>query len=302
MSGLDSLCTLLCVATALTGCRPGGQTPAQFDGDQALFYVKTQVEFGPRVPNTEGHRLAGDWILELLRERADSVEVQTFTHVTVDGDTLQLRNFLARFLPDRPDRVLFVAHWDTRPTADAESNVGLRRLPIPGANDGASGVAILMGVADQLRAESPSFGVDLLFVDGEDYGDWSAYKDVLLGSRYFAANLPEGYEPLFGVLFDIVGDANPRFPKEWHSVNGAPEVVDRVWRRADDLGWGRYFLNQTGRAVTDDHIPLLDAGLRVIDIIQLPLPEYWHTTADTLGNISARTLEMVGSLAVSLVR
>ncbi len=291
----------LLVAALVPGCGVPGQTPAQFDGDQALSYVKTQVEFGPRVPNTNGHRLAGTWILELLRERADSVEVQTFTHVTVDGDTLQLRNFLARFLPDRPDRVLFVAHWDTRPRADAEADPGRRELPVPGANDGASGVAILLGIADQLRTEPPAFGVDLLFVDGEDYGDFSTDKDVLLGSRYFAANLPEGYEPLFGVLFDIVGDANPRFPKEWHSVNGAPEVVDRVWRRADDLGWGRYFLNQTGRAVTDDHIPLLDAGLRVIDVIQLPLPEYWHTTADTVDKISARTLEMVGSVAVSLV-
>lgn len=295
---MTTLAVLLCVSA---GCAAGGAQVLQFDGDRALMYVQTQVEFGPRVPNTEGHRRTGDWILEQLRQRADTVEVQQFTHVTLDDDTLQLRNFIGRFMPDATERVLFLAHWDTRPVADKETNMARRRMPVPGANDGASGVAVLLGIADELMQAPPMFGVDLLFVDGEDYGDFAAEHDVLIGSKYFAANLPEGYEPLFAVLFDIVGDVNLTLTKEWNSVNRAPEVVDRVWRKADELGFGRVFRDEVGGAITDDHIPLLDAGIRTIDIIQQPLPPYHHTTEDTVDKVSARSLAIVGSVAIGLV-
>ncbi|MCH7715157.1 MAG: M28 family peptidase [Gemmatimonadetes bacterium] len=154
----------------LLGCSRGGEATFQFDGEAALSYAQAQMDFGERIPNTEGHRLTGDWILEQLESRADSVEVQSFTHVTADGDTLRLRNFIGRFRPDATERILFLAHWDTRPQAEKESNMAKRRLPTPGANDGASGVAILLGIADELEREPPAFGVDLLFVDGEDYG------------------------------------------------------------------------------------------------------------------------------------
>ena len=260
------------------------------------------MAFGPRIPNTEGHRRAGDWIIEQLQQRVDSVEVQEFTHVTSDGDTLQLRNFIGKIRPDAAERVLFLAHWDTRPFADKSTNMAQRRMPVPGANDGGSGVAILLGLADELQVEPPIFGVDLLFVDGEDYGDFGANRDVLLGSRHFAANLPEGYRPLFAVLFDMVGDANLSLEKEWNSVNRAPEVVDRVWRKANELGHGDTFRGSVGGAITDDHIPLLDAGIRAIDVIQTPLPPYHHTAEDTIDKLSARSLAIVGSVAVGLVR
>ncbi len=291
----------LVVALSLSiACAAGTRAAPQFDGDAALSYVETQMGFGPRVPNTEGHRLTGDWILERLNSTADTVEVQAFDHVTVDGDTLHLRNFIGRFRPDAPDRILYLAHWDTRPVADKSANMAQQRLPVPGANDGASGVAVLLGVADELHRMPPAVGVDLLFVDGEDYGDFGLDQDVLLGSKYFAANLPEGYKPLFGVLFDMVGDKDLVLYKEWNSVDGAPEVVERIWRRADELGYRRTFVSEVGITVTDDHIPLLKAGIRTADLIHLP--PYHHTTDDTLDKISARSLQIVGSVAVSLVR
>jgi Peptidase family M28 len=292
--------SLIAVLSLPIACAAGPRPTAQFDGDVAMSYVKTQMGFGPRIPNTEGHRLAGDWIQERLRSTADTVEVQAFTHVSVDRDTLHLQNFIGRFRPAATDRILYVTHWDTRPMADKSTIMAQRRLPVPGANDGASGVAVLLGVADELRRTPPAFGVDLLFVDGEDYGDFGLDQDVLLGSRYFAANLPADYHPLYGVVFDMVGDRDLVLYKEWNSVDGAPEVVERIWRRAEEMGYRRVFVSEVGITVTDDHIPLQKAGIRTVDLIHLP--SYHHTTDDTIDKISAKSLKIVGSVAVSLVR
>jgi hypothetical protein len=285
----------------LVACSAGAAAGrGEFDGDVALSYAAAQMAFGPRVPNTDGHRRAGDWILEQLRTRADSVDVQGFTHVTVDGDTLRLRNFVARFRPEATERILLLAHWDTRPRADQSRNLGDQQRPVPGANDGASGVAVLLGVADALKRRPPALGVDLLFVDGEDYGDFGVYKDVLLGSRHYAATAGPA-RPLFAVLFDMVGDADLRIPQEGNSARRAPEVVDRVWSKAEDMGYGRIFRPTVSGAVTDDHIPLLDAGFRAIDVIDFDYP-HWHTTDDTLDKLSARSLKAVGDVAIALVR
>ena len=285
----------------LFGCSSGGEAALQFDGAMALSYVEAQMNFGNRIPNTEAHRRTGDWILAHLRSRADSVVIQEFDHVTADGDTLHLRNFIGKFRPDVAERILFVAHWDTRPIAENDTNLGRRRLPTPGANDGASGVAVLLGVADDLQREPPAFGVDLLFVDGEDYGDFGAGRDVLLGSRFFADNLPEGYEPLFAVVFDMVGDINLRVSQEGYSRDAAPEVVDRVWRTARDAGFGNVFRSAVGTSITDDHIPLQRAGIRAIDVIGWPY-DHHHTTDDTLDKVSGRSLAIVGTVALALVR
>ena len=285
----------------LFGCSSGGEAALQFDGAMALSYVEAQMNFGNRIPNTEAHRRTGDWILAHLRSRADSVVIQEFDHVTADGDTLHLRNFIGKFRPDVAERILFVAHWDTRPIAENDTNLGRRRLPTPGANDGASGVAVLLGVADDLQREPPAFGVDLLFVDGEDYGDFGVGRDVLLGSRFFADNLPEGYEPLFAVVFDMVGDINLRVSQEGYSRDAAPEVVDRVWRTARDAGFGNVFRSVLGTGITDDHIPLQQAGIRAIDVIGWPY-DHHHTTDDTLDKVSGRSLAIVGTVALALVR
>jgi glutaminyl-peptide cyclotransferase len=294
--------------------RPGPKTA--FNGEQALAYARTQVDFGPRVPGTQGHRRTGDWIIAQMRERADTVLEQRWTHVTQRGDSLPMRNILARFRPELDQRVLYLAHWDTRPTADSDRNLGARQMPIPGANDGASGVALLIALGDVLKATPPSVGVDLLFVDGEDYGSFDDPNnpDVLIGSRYFAEHLPSpDYRPLFGVLWDMIGDRDLNIYQEQSSVQAAPEVVQRVWQTAKDLGYDDYFISEAMGPVTDDHLPLIKKGLRVIDVIDFdygppienggprPAATYHHTMQDTIDKISATSLQIVGDVATTLL-
>jgi hypothetical protein len=289
----------------LGGCEHAGGPRTAFDGETALTYVKTQLDFGPRIPGTPEAKQAGDWIVEQMRQRADTVVVQEWTHVTQQGDTLPLRNILARYRPEATERVLYVTHWDTRPVSDNPSvPAAQRNVPVPGANDGASGVALFLALGDVLRQTPPSVGVDLLFVDGEDYGAFdAASRDVLLGSKYFAAHFPSpDYHPLYGVLWDMIGDRNLDIYQEPNSVNRAPEVVSLVWDKANELGYSRYFIPQLGaQGIIDDHIPLLDAGLHVIDVIDFNYP-YHHTPQDTLDKVSAESLQIVGDVAVALVR
>jgi hypothetical protein len=292
-----------CLALALACNARGHRTaPREFDGQRAFGYLTQQMQFGPRIPGTPGHERTGDWILRRLRATADTVMVQAFTHVTRRGDTLHLRNFFARFRPAATDRVLFLAHWDTRPHADQSRNLGQQRLPVPGANDGASGVAVLLGVADALKAKPPALGVDLLFDDGEDYGNFATDSDdVLIGSRYFAAHQPAGYQPLFAVLFDMVGANDLQFYYEGYSAAAAPEVVDRVWRTAADLGYGRIFQPGVKHTLIDDHVALQKGGIHAIDLVDFDYPP-WHTTEDTIDKVSAASLQVVGDVAVALVR
>ena len=285
--------------------RAGGGASAskeiEFSGTTALKYVEQQLAFGPRVPNTPGHQQTGDWLLSELRARADTVMVQEFQNRTSKGQTLKLRNFFARFRPQATDRILFVAHWDTRPFADKSQNLGQQRLPVPGANDGGSGVAVLLGVADALKSKPPTIGVDLLFVDGEDYGDFADSTETLLGSRYFAKHLPPSYTTLFAVVFDMVGDKDLQFLQEGYSAQNAPEVVQRVWQTADRLGYGNVFVKRVTQALTDDHVPLQQAGIRAIDVIDYDFP-YHHTTEDTIDKVSAESLQIVGNVAIALIR
>jgi glutaminyl-peptide cyclotransferase len=317
------LAVSLLLFASLTACdslnRFGGGAKTAFSGDSALAYARAQVAFGPRVPGTTGHRQAGDWIVAQMRARADSVEVQSWTHVTAARARLPMRNILARFRPEQTARVLYLAHWDTRPTADNDRNIGAKQRPIPGANDGASGVGLLVALADALKKTPPNVGVDLLFVDGEDYGafeDWgdtTKNKDVLIGSQYFATTMPATYKPIFGVVFDMIGDANLQIYQEGHSVEGAPEVVSRVWAMAKELGYARYFITENRGGITDDHLPLLRKGLRVIDVIDLDYcadgrtncigtdRNLHHTQSDTIERISAQSLQIVGDVALALV-
>jgi hypothetical protein len=278
-----------------------GRGAREFNGPTAFTYLERQMSFGPRIPGTPGHRATGDWILSRLRASADTVIVQEIRHVTRQGDTLRLRNFFARFQPAATDRVLFLAHWDTRPHADQSQNLGQQRLPVPGANDGASGVAVLLGVADALKQRAPAIGVDLLFDDGEDYGNFTDSTDVLIGSRWFAAHQPPAYQPLFAVLFDMVGDKDLQIYQEGNSLASAPEVVQRVWRAAADLGYERTFVPAARHTLTDDHVSLQRAGMHAIDVVDFDYP-FWHTTEDTLDKVSAASLQIVGDVAIALVR
>jgi glutaminyl-peptide cyclotransferase len=273
-----------------------------FEADSALSYVRTQLAFGPRVPGSSGHRRTGDWIVMRLRERADTVIEQRWTHRAKDGKLLPLRNILARFRPEATERVLLLAHWDTRPVSDAADDPAQRTIPVPGANDGGSGVAVLLAIADQLRRQPARVGVDLLFVDGEDYGDFPTDTDVLLGSRYFADHLPSAdYRPLFGVLLDMVGDADLRLPYEGHSLELAPEVVQRVWGTARTMGHESIFVPQSQGPVTDDHLPLLRKGLRVVNVIDLQYCCH-HKPTDTIDKVSARSLKIVGDVILQVIR
>ncbi len=296
--------SFLVVFTLLAACETAESfTPkTAFSGARAMEYVRTQLDFGPRIPGSEGHRRTGDWIVAQMRTRADTVIEQTFSHVNTAGDTLPMRNILARIKPGETQRVLYVAHWDTRPISDRASNPADRATPVPGANDGASGVALLMAVADVLKSTPPGWGVDLLFVDGEDYGDFSAGRDVLIGSKYFAQHLPApDYRPLFGIVWDMIGDANLGIYQEGHSVRRAPEIVSRVWQTAADLGYSGYFVPRVGESITDDHLPLLDAGLRIIDVIDIEFSAH-HTPFDTIDKVSERSLQIVGDVAVKLLQ
>ena len=280
---------------------PAGGATA-FSGSAALGYAKTQFDFGPRVPGTPAAKKAGDWIVAQMRTRADTVVVQTWTHTLASGKKLPLRNILARFRPELTDRVLYVTHWDSRPISEMGATDAERKLPVPGANDGAAGVGLFVALGDVLKRQKPTVGVDLLFVDGEDYGEFGPPEvDVLIGSSFFATHLPSpDYKPLFGVVWDMIGDSDLRIPYETHSFQRAPEVVARVWQTAADLGYGAIFVQESGGPVTDDHIPMLNAGLRVIDVIDLTFPAH-HTPQDTMDKISARSLAIVGDVATALV-
>ena len=293
---------LACQARAGGGGGGSGATgPREFNGNTAFSYVQQQMAFGARIPNTPGHDKMGDWLLTTLRARADTVTVQDFHWTTKKGANLHLRNFFARFRPLATDRVLFLAHWDTRPFADKSQNLGQQRMPVPGANDGASGVAVLLGLADALKAVPSTIGVDLLFVDGEDYGDFNDSTETLIGARYFAAHRPPGYTTLYAVLFDMVGDKDLQFYQEGYSMSTAPEVVQRVWQTAERLGYSKVFIPRAGQTLIDDHVPLQQVGIRGIDVIDFDFP-YHHTTEDTIDKVSAESLQIVGDVAVALVR
>jgi Zn-dependent M28 family amino/carboxypeptidase len=243
----------------------------------------------------------GNWLDSLLRQRADTLVIQSWQHVTSNSVTLPLRNFIARFNPSAEKRLLLLAHWDSRPVSDGPRSQEPAK-PVPGANDGASGVALLLGVADVLKRTPPVVGVDLLFVDGEDYGDFTkSPSDVLIGSRHYGANQLAGPKPLYAVLFDLVADKDLQLYQEGNSLIGAPEVVELVWDTAKDLGHGGYFIASPRHTLIDDHLELQKAGIRAIDVVDFDYPA-WHTPDDTIDKVSAASLQVVGDVAIALVR
>jgi glutaminyl-peptide cyclotransferase len=288
-------------ALSVLSCREKPRPPQEFAGPAAFEYIRTQVAFGPRVPGTPAHEKMGNWLDSLLRQRADTVIVQAWNHVTVTRDTLPLRNFIARFNPAADKRLLLLAHWDSRPSSDSPLSQDSSHAVL-GANDGGSGVALLLGVADVLKRSPPAIGVDLLFVDGEDFGDFTkAPADVLIGSRYYGAHQLPGPGPLYAVLFDLVADKDLQVYQEGNSLIGAPEVVELVWDQAKDLGYAGYFIASPKHTLIDDHLELQKAGIRAIDVVDFDYPA-WHTQYDTIDKVSAASLQIVGDVAVALIR
>ena len=280
-----------------------------FDAARALSLVEQQTAFGPRVPGTPAHDSTRAWLVERLGLWADRVVEQRIT-VPDPRDTLRAfagTNVIASWRPEATRRVLLAAHWDSRPVADNDPDPERRIEPVLGANDGASGVAVLLEIARLLHAEPlrQPVGVDVVLFDLEDSGtaDPAVAPDqrvpFAMGSEMFVLNNP-GYRPAWGVLLDMVGDRDLRLPKEGYSVQYAPGVVDRVWAAARRAG-ATAFLDEVGPAIHDDHVPFLREGIPVVDVIQTPFPDTWHTTSDTPENVRAESLGQVGRTLVELL-
>lgn len=274
-------------------------TPS-FSADSAYKYLARQVEFGPRVPNTEAHRKAGDWLVAELKRHGAEVTEQKAGLTTFDNTPITARNIFGQFNPGAEDRILLLAHYDCRPWADQDPDISKRNTPVDGANDGASGVAVLLEAARQLKATGSKKGVDILFVDAEDWGTDGDDESWAMGARYFANNpiLP-GYAPKMAILLDMVGGKEATFPREYFSQRYAAAINNAFWKAAAEAGYPELFTNEIGGAVTDDHIELLKAGIPAIDIIDYRagtgFNPTWHTSSDNLENISTETLDAVGN-------
>ncbi len=275
----------------------------EFNADSAYYYVKRQVESGPRIPNTSSHKNTGDWLASQLRKRGAEVLEQCMTLTAFDGTRLESRNIFASFNPDAEQRTLLLAHWDCRPWSDQDPDPSRRHIPVDGANDGASGVGVLLELA-RLLGTNPlpaGKGVDILFVDAEDWGTDDREDSWALGTHYFVQNpiLP-GYRPSRGILLDMVGSGEATFYKEYFSELAAPDLNAEIWSIASSLGFDSMFIPRVGSAVTDDHRPLIDAGIPTIDIIDYRLNQgfdpTWHTSSDNMDNISRNTLGAVGKV------
>jgi glutaminyl-peptide cyclotransferase len=280
-------------------------TPApDFSGKEAFDYLIAQTDFGPRNPGSSGHRACLDYLVGELEHFADAVNHQEFTHTGSRGEQISLTNIIASFNLPATNRVMLCAHWDTRPWADQDKDPKKREKPIIGANDGASGVAVLLQLAKLMKQSRPPIGVDILLFDGEDLGQKNDLTNFALGSKYFAAHRSPRFNPQYGILLDMIGDEQLEIPKEPNSLRYAPEVVQYVWTTAENLGLNE-FTDDTSADIYDDHIPLNEAGIKTIDLIDFNYPDhsnrYWHTSEDTPNKCSPSSLQVVGTLLVHLI-
>ena len=321
--------SLLCLCTAfvITGCGdnlsketttvidPETLVLPDFSGDSAYAFIFTQVDFGPRVPNTEEHDLCGEWLASELERFGADVIVQTTRIRAFDGKLLELQNIIGQYNPKARSRVMLYAHWDTRPFADKDS---LRPYePIDGANDGAPGVGVLLEIARQLNLKPAEIGVDIIFFDGEDYGPpfsapstEASYLEWCLGSQYWAAEPHKyGYRARFGILLDMVGAKDAIFNKEGTSMHFAPHVVRKVWDRAHDLGYGSRFQNNATPSTVDDNlfvskvagIPSANIVDYKVNVLPMGYGTFHHTHADNMDIIDKQTLQEVGETVLSIV-
>lgn len=287
-----------------------GRDVPEFDADNTYSYVEEQLAFGPRVPNSQAHREAIQYFNSHFREMAGnrSVFVQSFK-TEAYGDSLQLFNLIAAFSPEKKDRILLAAHWDSRPRSEMDPDSP--ESPLVGADDGGSGVAVLMELARIFRDNPPPIGVDIILFDGEDYGESGDLNHYFLGSRHWGQNPPvEGYNPRFGILLDMVGGKGAQFPKEGYSMEYAPSLVNEIWRIGEEFGYGDLFLDEMGQKVADDHIIVQrTTGIPMINIIHhsvneegnLEFAEYWHTQNDNIDIIDKEVMGKVGDVLLELI-
>lgn len=279
------------------------ETP-RFDAEQAFKFLLAQTAFGPRNPGSSGHRRCRDYLAAELQPYADAVNLQEFIHIGYEGERYKMTNIVSSFNLQAKGRIMLAAHWDTRPTADQEQEPPKRKQPILGANDGASGVAVLLEIARQMKLHPPPIGVDIVLFDGEDFGKESDLSNFSLGARHFAKKKPSGYNPHYAVVVDMVGDKELALLQEEASLKFAPDVVRKVWTLARDLGITQFSFERRDE-VFDDHVPLNQAGIRTIDIIDFEYPDetnrYWHTLEDTPDKCSAESLKAVGTVLLHLI-
>lgn len=277
-----------------------------FSEDSAYFWIEKQLEFGPRIPNSKAQEKCAQWLKEQLASRGAQAQIQQTQAKRYDGESLRVMNVIGSFYPEKKSRILLSAHWDSRYTADADEKSSGK--PVPAANDGASGVAVLLELARLMAEKEPNAGVDIIFWDAEDQGTGSNEESWCLGSRYWAANphIP-GYKAAFGINLDMVGGVNTWFPQEQSSIYFAGAVVNKIWETANAIGYGEYFPFQPQDAVLDDHIYINKiAGIPMADIIARDINgkgfyEHWHTDADDIQHISKPVLKAVGQSVTQVV-
>jgi len=283
-----------------------------FNADSAYLFVEKQVNFGPRTPNSAAHKACGDYLIREMERFGANVIVQETDLVAWDKKVLKARNIISSFNPEKSTRILLLAHWDSRPWADNDNNPANHTKPVDGANDGASGVGVLMEIARQLGQQLPEAGIDILFTDMEDYGEPQFYKGQhkdnswCLGAQYWAKNPhTPNYQAKYGILLDMVGAPGAEFPKEGYSMLYASHIVEKIWNKAQSLGFGNYFVNKTGGFITDDHVPINQiAGIPTVNIIlytETGFGSFWHTVNDTMKNIDRQTLKAVGQTLLSVI-
>ncbi len=285
-----------------------------FNEDSAYSYVAKQVSFGPRVPGTKAHLDCAKWLFEKMSEYTKDVKIQNFDAVLYNNKTVKGKNIIASFNSNSKKRILFGAHWDSRPYADHDPDTKNHNTPIDGANDGASGVGVLIEIARQLSLKQPNVGIDIIFFDVEDYGEPQGVQSTkednwCLGSQFWAKN-PHiaGYNAYYGILLDMVGGKNAQFTKEGTSMHFAADFVNKIWKIANDLGYSSYFINYESPAITDDHLYINKiAKIPMIDIIEHSrATEHgfnvnWHTLNDNIKNIDKNTLSVVGKVCLTAI-
>lgn len=281
-----------------------------FNADAAYDDIATQVAFGPRVLGSEGATDCKNWMVETLKATGAKVIEQEFTAEVYTGETFRATNVIAQFNPEVSDRILLCAHWDTRHIADSPLSTDRQEEPILGADDGGSGVGVLLEIARRLQADPVGIGVDIVLFDAEDYGEsGGASESYCLGSQYWSRNPATPYKARYGILLDMVGAKGAQFPIEGYSWYYARPVVEKVWGMAKRMRRTNYFVEQRmDGGITDDHyfVNVL-AGIPTIDIINLSgsgqtsFGAHWHTHNDTMDIIDKNTLRAVGQVLLAVI-
>lgn len=295
------------------------QSVPAFCADSAYSYIAAQCAFGPRVMNSAAHDSCAKYIIEKFESLGLDVISQDGVTTLYDGTKVNMKNIIARYGGDDVNcRIIICSHWDSRPWADNDAEATNHHTPIDGANDGASGVGVMMELARLIKDDTLNIGVDFICFDAEDCGtpQWEegGHDDAntwCLGSQYWAANAKSVMKDLgtykFGILLDMVGGSESSFLKEAFSMMYAPNVVNDIWATASNLGYGNYFVNENGGGITDDHIQVNKVGIPCVDIIASDIngrqcfPMTWHTMNDNIQNINVNTLKAVGQTLVAVI-